>query len=573
MALETCADPARRRRLGRRLGDALSSAARGAEAAAAYLAAADHTGGQEKLQLLSFGASQLIRSGEVRRGTEMLDGVLREVGLNVPRSPAGQLLTMARLQLRVWRRGVEFQPVNPEDVPPDQLFRVDLCGLACLMFALTDPLRSAAFTARYLQMALDTGEPYRVAMALSGSALHLSLLPWKRMSSLADDYLRRASQLAALSGVPRGQAFVHLMRGLVGYLQGQWEATALECDRAAALFRESCTDIAWELAMAMMFSQLALVLRGRWREVRERTVSIAREAQSRGDIQEWLPRLQSCAFRALLGAGKPMEALKTLERASAVWPNEAYNIHTVNALLGEIEAGLYLGQPDDAWKRLQREWNALKRSRVLALPTTNAMIRLARGRLALAMATRCAGSEQKAFLRLAGGEAHTIERRGPQWSKGFVNLLRAGLASFERAGDLAQQHLEAAERHLRDAGLEGHQMAVAWRLAQVRGQARGSELEQWVQREEVAEPDRIADLVTPGLWTAGLAGLKRGQDRPRADSIGRQRAAAGATEQKPGNKWSKADQPTNRSESDTIGCYADQRRDAGLENSVRENKR
>jgi tetratricopeptide (TPR) repeat protein len=540
--------------LGRQLGDALSSAARGAEAAAAYLAAADDADGQEKLQLLSFGASQLIRSGEVRRGTEMLDSVLREAGLNIPKSSAGQLLSMATLQLRVWRRGVEFLPVHSEDVPPDQLFRVDLCGIACLMFALTDPLRSAAFTARYLQMALDTGEPYRIAMALSGSALHLSLLPWKRMSSLADDYLRRASQLAALSGVPRGQAFVHLMRGLVGYLQGKWEATALECDRAAAQFRESCTDIAWELAMAMMFSQLALVLRGRWREVRERTVSIAREAQGRGDIQEWLPRLQSCAFRALLAAGKPTEALKTLERASAVWPNEAYNIHTVNALLGEIEAGLYLGEPDGPWNRLQREWSALKRSRVLALPTTNAMIRLARGRLALAMAIRCTGSERERFLRLTRSEAQTIERRGPPWSKGFVNLLRAGLASFERAGDLAQQNLEAAERHLREAGLEGHQMAAAWRLAQLRGQAPGSELEEWVRREEVAEPHRIADMVTPGFWL-------------------RQRVPIRAAEQKPGNKWSQADQPTNRSESDAVGGHANQRRDAGLQNSVSEHKR
>jgi hypothetical protein len=290
------------------------------------------------------------------------------------------------------------------------------------------------------------------------------------------------------------------MRGLVGYLQGQWEATALECDRAAALFRESCTDIAWELAMAMMFSQLALVLRGRWREVRERAVSITREAQSRGDIQEWLPRLQSCAFRALLGAGKPMDALKTLDRASAAWPNEAYNIHTVNALLGEIDAGLYLGQPEGAWKRLQREWSALKRSRVLFLPTTNAVIRLARGRLALAMAAQRAGREQENFLRLARHEARTIEKRGPQWSKAFVNLLRAGVASFEDAGDFVQQQLAAAERHLRDAGLEGYQMAVGWRLAQLRRQASGSELEEWVRREEVAEPDRIADMVTPGFW-------------------------------------------------------------------------
>jgi serine/threonine protein kinase len=504
VALETCADAARRRRLGRRLGDALSSAARGTEAAAAYFAAADYADGQERLQLLSFGASQLIRSGEVHRGTEMLDSVLRKAGLGVPKTPAGQLLTTGNLQLRVWLRGVEFLPRQAEDVPPEQLFRADLCGIACLMFALTDPLRSAAFTARYLQMALDIGEPYRVAMALSGSALHLSLLPWKRTSSRADDYLRRASQLAALSGVPRGEAFVHLMRGLVAYLQGQWEAAAFECDTAAALFRESCTDMAWELTMAMMFSQLALVLRGRWREVRERTVSIAREAQSRGDIQEWLPRLQSCAFRALLGAGKPTEALKTLEHASAEWPNEAYNIHTVNALLGEIEAGLYIGQADGAWKRLQREWSALKRSRVLSLPTTNAVIRVARGRLALAMAAQCIGGERKNFLRLARNEARTIEKRGPQWSKGFVNLLRAGVASFDHAEDLAQQELAAAERNLRDAGLEGHQMAAAWRLAQLRGQAPGSELEEWVRREQVAEPDRIASMMTPGLWTAWI---------------------------------------------------------------------
>ena len=64
-----------------------------------------------------------------------------------------------------------------------------------------------------------------------------------------------------------------------------------------------------------------------------------------------------------------------------------------------------------------------------------------------------------------------------------------------------------------------------------------------------------------------------GCPRPRSDSVGCQCAAASAAEQEPGNKWSQAGQPANGSEPDAIGRHANQRRDAGLQNSISEDKR
>src|SRR5437763_1220426 len=81
--------------------------------------------------------------------------------------------------------------------PPWQLLRLDLCASAALGLSMTDPLSSAEFSSRFALMALQTGEPYRAALALAGEATQLCHGGGARRYAQARALLERASTIAA----------------------------------------------------------------------------------------------------------------------------------------------------------------------------------------------------------------------------------------------------------------------------------------------------------------------------------------------------------------------------------------
>ena len=70
------------------LGDALANSGRGAEAASAYLQAAERTTAAETLDLKRLASSQLLISGHVDEGLALLRTILVPLGLRVPATPA-----------------------------------------------------------------------------------------------------------------------------------------------------------------------------------------------------------------------------------------------------------------------------------------------------------------------------------------------------------------------------------------------------------------------------------------------------------------------------------------------------
>src|SRR6185503_7913678 len=88
------APPVEERVLRVRLGEALANAGRGAEAAAAYLAAAQGAGAGEAVDLERRAADQLLRAGHHDEGLAALRGVLQRQGLRLPGSPRRALLSL-----------------------------------------------------------------------------------------------------------------------------------------------------------------------------------------------------------------------------------------------------------------------------------------------------------------------------------------------------------------------------------------------------------------------------------------------------------------------------------------------
>src|SRR4029079_532046 len=88
------------------------------------------------------------------------------VGLRIARDPRrvmmATLVEMARLRLR----GTGFLVRNPDERDPELLLRVDVLRSLALGFGFHLPIHAAQFRHQQVRLALDSGDPERVLVAL-----------------------------------------------------------------------------------------------------------------------------------------------------------------------------------------------------------------------------------------------------------------------------------------------------------------------------------------------------------------------------------------------------------------------
>jgi serine/threonine protein kinase len=492
--------------LFRNLGDALSGAGQGFQASVAYESAAELAVGLERRRLLSLAAGQQLRSGYIRRGLALLGSVLSEVGLHSPAHRELQLLWVGFLRIRIRIHGFRFRERAAEEIDPERLFRIDLCGTAALGLSMLDPLRSVEFSSRYVLLALKAGEPYRVGLALAGEATQISHSTRSNTRKAAQELLRRSDEIANRLQSFHGRAYAMIMRGVVAYLNGSWQRAVELCEEAADILRSHCHGVQWELNTASTFAFVGRFVLGEWAQNRRLLPTLIRDAESRGDLYGQLSlRILGCAYILDLAAGQPAKALSDLNRDLGLWAHEKqYDLQRCNALIGKIDISIYWQKPQDGLAHLEREWPLLEKSGLLRLPTTFSFSHCARGRLALAMAGSATGSSREKFLRIARDDARKLLERGPAWSHGLALMLQSGVASFTRDGAELRHELAVAEEALRLSDFTPFRMAVLYRQASLepapRSTAQWAEVTAWTVSEEITSPEKVLAGLAPGLW-------------------------------------------------------------------------
>jgi hypothetical protein len=153
------------------LGDALSCAGRGGDAARAYLDALPMVGHRRALEYERRAGQLLLASGRVAEGMEVIGRVLEHVGLKLRRSPRRALLNLLARRFQLRLRGLRWHERSPDEIPPDVLTRIDTCWTVAEGMALIDNIQGAAFQTLHLILALDAGEPARSSVPPEHSTL------------------------------------------------------------------------------------------------------------------------------------------------------------------------------------------------------------------------------------------------------------------------------------------------------------------------------------------------------------------------------------------------------------------
>ena len=425
-----------------RFADALANAGRPAAAADAYLRAAAGAAHPQRVELQRRGAEQFLIGGHIDRGLDLTRTMLEGMGVSVPRSPRAALLSLLWRRARLRWRGLRFVSRHADDIDANALLRIDTCWSATTGLMLVDMIGASDFSARHLLMALDAGEPSRIARAMAIESAARAGYPTGR--KLRDRLAQQSNALAKSVGTPQAIALSILADGIVAMAAGEWKKALTPSEQALAILRDQCVGVTWELNIAQNLVIWALMYLGELGEVSRQVTALLANARSRGNLYLATELCTRCNY-VWLAADDPdegeREAVESIER----WSQKGFHRQHYSAMLARVQTALYRGDGEAAWRLFAEQQSMLRRSLITRVQVFRVESLYLRARSALAIAARNRSSPR--FLAVARAGARRIARERRPWSDPIALLLRAGIAYLEGRTPLALRYLhDAADR-------------------------------------------------------------------------------------------------------------------------------
>ncbi len=483
------------------LGDALASAGRGAEAARAYLDAVPMLDERGALEMERRAGQQYLVSGHTDAGHKLIGTVLAKAGLpQLPRSPRRALLALGVRRVRIALRGLRYRERDERAIPADTLTRIDVCNTIAEGMALVNNIQGAAFQALHLLLALEAGEPTRIARALAWEAgFSASTGDAARSARL----LREAERLAARPG-PRTALGLCRMIGAVAALhRGDFvhaEPLAIE---AETILTEQPGLSAWSLIIARLYHVGGLVDEGKIRELTRVTKMFLDDALARGNRFAATMFRSSWSMLRWLGADDLAGARAALADALAQCPADVFYVPHLYCLVAQALVDLYAGETGEAYRHISGAWPALERSQILRVHALAVIC--FRARAACAIAAARTADDPRPLLAAAERDVARLMRENyaPISTAAWPKMLEAAIALARGDRDAALARIGVAV----DRFAEYHSafyLAIARRLkGELLGGGEGRALvaaaDAWMAGEGIVNPARLASAFVPWL--------------------------------------------------------------------------
>jgi tetratricopeptide (TPR) repeat protein len=480
------------------LAKALANAGRPAEAAEAYLRAARDAGPAEQVELQRCGAEQFLIGGHIDRGLDLIRTMLAGLGMGVPRSPRTALLWLLWRRARLRWRGLHFVARRVDEIDAETLLRVDSCWSAMLGLLLVDMIGASDFSARHLLMALDAGDPYRVARAMSIESAARSADPSGRR--LTERLVQQSRALAKSVGNPHAIGLSILADALIATTVGEWKKASTLSEQAFTILRDQCVGLTRELNIAQNLVIWALMYQGELREVSRLVPPLLANARSSGNLYLATELCTRSNF-VWLAADDPDEGERETVESIERWSQKGFHRQHYSALLARVQTALYRGHAEAAWRLFVEQESALRRSMLTRVQVIRVEAVYLRARSALAMAA--ANRNVRRFLSIARAGARRIERERMHWSDPIAWLLRAGIASVEGDTLLALRYLHAAVDRFERADMRLYANVARRRVGDLQNDDRGREVlrhsEEWMAAQNIKNPAAWTRMFAPGF--------------------------------------------------------------------------
>jgi tetratricopeptide (TPR) repeat protein len=481
-----------------RLAAALANAGRPVASADAYLVAAQESQAIRRLELHRCAAEQFLAGGHIDRGLEILDGLLRDVGLQLPRGPHRTVASLVWNRVVLRWRGLGFIERSAERIPDADRLRLDTCWSIATGLALVDTLRAAHFQTRHLLLALDAGDVSSIVRGLAAEVGFSALAGGKRERATAR-LAERTRVLAEANDDSYGLALLTLATGVSAFMVGKWRESRESCERALEMLLRQSTGAIPFVILAENVLIGSLLYEGRIRDVTERTTRLLAAALTNGNIY-WDTELRTRQTLVWLAQDQPDEAIRRADEGISRWSHKGFHRQHYGHVLAHVQTELYQGRPAHAWKLFETNWPAIKRAQLLRMQWTRIEAAYVRARCALLMS---AAGRDTTYLAVARRQVRRIEREKMPWSDPLVRLLNAAIAFLEGDAAIARRRLNDAIQGFDAAGMRLYAAVARHRLGEIgtdqraREERRAADL--WMDSEGIVNPARMSRLIAPGF--------------------------------------------------------------------------
>lgn len=496
-------DPEGRRRLRRCLADALNYDGKAAQAAQAYLAAAEETPAEVSLELRGMAAEQYLRAGQISRGLTTQREVLQEVGIRAPASPLGALLSAGLQRIALRLRGLGFRERGETQLPRDMLARLEVLRSACTYLPLVDIILSVDLNTRYVRCATGAGDVRHYGLSLVYEAAHRATYGGRRNIGNGRRLMELGSSYVDRSGDQRAKGISLILKGFIEFFDGEWQA-GVEHTAEAERVLTKCRGGHWELGQAKQWYGMNQQELGEFRSLRDRLDHWVSEAVRLGD------RFNATSLRTRLNlvwlaADEPEKAQAEIEGALDTWPEGVFSLQHYWNMRARMEQQLYLGEGERAVDLFRRARKGFYRSQLRHVQIIRAEADYARGRACVLAAGETSDPDLRGRrLREARRAARSLLREGMGYTRAWGSIVAAGVARVEGEAerDLIARLDETMEL-ARQASLWAHVSALRIGKGQVQGgepgAARVIQGERWMQAHGIERPLLMSRLLAPGV--------------------------------------------------------------------------
>ena len=493
-----------------KLAESLDNAGRTGDAAdrfieATRIAETAHADGTSLRKLRRRASECLLRSGRSSEGRELLWSILRSVDAPLPRSERDALVraTLARLPLLVGP--LPKPPARPKVLTEAERERLDLLWSAAISLSW-EPVTSSFFRARYIREALPTNEPLLVAAALGAEAASQGALRWRYLRRRGDRLVEKMEEIARTLDDPYTTAHAASVRAHNAYFSGRWREALENADREIDLLKRHCFGVSWELAVAHIFSLLALSFLGDMKTLRTRLDAALLDARERGDAfavkNLHLGQHNFCR----LAADEVDEVLEQAASAERSMPADRFEVQHYHHIVLVTQSHLYRGDATSAWRAIDGVWARLKAAQFLELEFTRIELLHLRARAAVALAADRPARAPSApdLLRIAEQASRAIRKSDSPPALPFAAALDAAVATQRgnAHADAARRSLDAAIAGFERAEMPLHAAAARVCAGEVQRGGAGTDVRRRgveALSAETIRPEAIVSALMPGI--------------------------------------------------------------------------
>lgn len=482
------------------LARALSCAGRVLEAAEAYQDAASLVQGASALECKRHAAEQLLRGGYIDPGIELISTVLASVGLRFPptRRDAVRMYLVEATRLRL--RGPGFRSRNEDQVPRETLARIDVCWAMMTGLGWVEPMRSAIFVMLGLRLALEAGEPSRIARFRSYQA-GLRAITGPRGRRRARRQLAAALELGSTVGDSWSRAVEPVFAGFIGFHAGRWSEARSHLEAGVARMLNEPTPDIWIADSGRLSVMWCNYYLGEFRRLAEEVPVLLDRAQQRGDLYAATNLRIGISGTSWLVRDQPGEAIHQAELARSQWSPRDYQLQHCWQFFSDVRIRLYTGDLGDTYEAFSEQWAQMKRAFLLRIETLVVEALHLRARVALRRAVQAGGDP--ALVQSAYDDARGMERKATSWGNALATLVRAAVAARRGEPERAVDGLRQAIVGLDAAEMAGYAAAARYRLGSLLGGDEGNEqltaAGLFFQQQAVVDPAAMVELLAPGF--------------------------------------------------------------------------